>query len=78
MLERLKEIFREVLKVEVDENSTPENTDGWDSLAHIGLIVTIEDEFDVKFTMSEIAQMTSFGKIYEMLGEKKHDCKQHG
>lgn len=71
MLERLKEIFCEVLKVKVDENSTPENTDGWDSLAHISLIVTIEDEFDVKFTMSEITQMTSFRKIYEMLGEKK-------
>ena len=70
MLERLKEIFKDVLKVDVDENSTPDNTDGWDSLAHIGLIVSIESEFDVKFTMSEIAQMTSFNKIYELLGEK--------
>lgn len=70
MLERLKEIFKDVLKVDVDENSTPDNTDGWDSLAHIGLIVSIENEFDVKFTMSEIAQMTSFNKIYELLGEK--------
>lgn len=70
MLERLKEIFRDMLEVEVDENSTPDNTDGWDSLAHIGLIVATESEFHVKFTMSEIAQMNSFKKIYEMLGEK--------
>lgn len=70
MLEQLKEIFRDMLEVEVDENSTPDNTDGWDSLAHIGLIVAIESEFHVKFKMSEIAQMDSFKKIYEMLGEK--------
>lgn len=70
MLERLKEIFKDVLKVDVDENSTSDNTDCWDSLSHISLIVSIESEFDVKFTMSEIAQMTSFNKIYELLGEK--------
>jgi len=45
--------------------------DGWDSLKHMELIVTIENEFGIpKLEMDEIVEMTSIAKIKEVLQGK--------
>lgn len=73
MLERLKEIFRDILGVEINDNSTPDNTDNWDSLHHLSLIVAIEEEFNVEFTMNEISKIKSVEQIMNILGGKLND-----
>lgn len=39
--------------------STPDNTNGWDSLAHISLIAALERQFDLRITASEIMNLRS-------------------
>jgi acyl carrier protein len=67
---RLTEIFQDVF----DEDSikvTPElsaaDVDGWDSLTHIRLILTIEKAFKVKFSTSQIGKLTDVGDLVKLI-----------
>jgi long-chain acyl-CoA synthetase len=50
-------------------DSTPFNTDGWDSLAHMTLIEELELTFDIQFSAAEIASMASLGDAMEFVEE---------
>jgi acyl carrier protein len=67
---RLTEIFEEVF----DEDSivmTPElsakDVDGWDSLTHIRLILTIERAFKIKFSTSEVGKLENVGDLVALI-----------
>jgi acyl carrier protein len=67
---RLTEIFEDVF----DEDSikiTPElsakDVDGWDSLTHIRLILTIEKAFKIKFSTSEIGRLENVGDLVSLI-----------
>jgi acyl carrier protein len=67
---RLGEIFEEVF----DEDSiviTPElsakDVDGWDSLTHIRLILTIEKAFKIKFSTSEVGKLENVGDLVTLI-----------
>jgi acyl carrier protein len=67
---RLAQIFEDVF----DEDSihvTPElsakDVDGWDSLAHIRLILTIERAFKIKFSTSEIGKLQNVGGLVTLI-----------
>ncbi len=61
----LQDVFRRVFhddEIEVGDATTAADIDGWDSMAHINLIVAIEKRFGVKFTAAEIASMRGEGQ----------------
>jgi acyl carrier protein len=67
---RLTKIFEDVF----DEDSiklTPElsakDVDGWDSLTHIRLILTIEKAFKIKFSTSEIGKLSNVGDLVALI-----------
>ena len=67
---RLTNIFHDVF----DEDSiavTPElsakDVDGWDSLTHIRLILTVERAFKIKFSTSEIGKLENVGGLVELI-----------
>jgi acyl carrier protein len=67
---RLTEIFEEVF----DDDSitaTPalsaKDVDGWDSLTHIRLMLTVERAFKVKFSTSEIGKMETVGDLLRLI-----------
>ena len=67
---RLDEIFQDVF----DENGiklAPElsakDVDGWDSLTHIRLILTIEKAFKIKFSTSEIGKLENVGDLVALI-----------
>lgn len=54
--DKLNEIFRDFFDDEdivVDENTKASDIEGWDSLEHITLMATIEDEFGIKFDLTK-------------------------
>lgn len=55
----------------IDLNSNIHNTENWDSINFLLLIVRLEDEFSVKFKPDEIAEMNSFTTIHESLRKKE-------
>jgi len=70
MKERILKVVSQVLKTEVDENTSQKNCTQWDSLHHLNLIIELEMEFDVSFEPEEIASMKSVAIIEEMIMSK--------
>ena len=63
MERKLKQIFADVFLI--DPNSIEDNTDkydldAWDSLGHLNLITSIEEEFEIIFTEEQIIEMINF------------------
>ncbi len=61
------------------ENSIPlkpetsaRSVKGWDSFAHINLIVALEDAFEITFTSEDMAGIANVGDLIVIL--KKHGC----
>lgn len=52
------------------EESTAETIHEWDSLNHWAVIGTLEDIYDVEFTMDEATEFKNLGHIYEILMKK--------
>lgn len=76
ILEKLKEIFRDVFdeeKLEITEKTTPQDVEDWNSLGHVYLTVEIEDEFSITFD-EEIKRIENVKDIVDLimkqLGEK--------
>lgn len=42
----------------------------WDSLTHMSLITSLEDNFEIEFTMDEIMEMVSVGQIRLIINQK--------
>lgn len=73
ILAKVTEIIREVFDDEsiiVTEKTVAGDVDGWDSLMHITLIGTIEDEFDVKFSMKDVVGMENVGQMLDLILEQ--------
>ncbi len=66
-------VFAEVLENEeivLLPETTAADVDGWDSLAHIYLVVGIEKKFKVKFTTKEIQSWSNVGDILKDINDK--------
>ncbi len=73
ILARLTDVFRDVFDdeaVAVDRSTTAADVDGWDSLAHIRLILSVERAFAIKLTASEIAKLKSVGDLVDLIARK--------
>jgi len=70
VFEKLDAIFQDEFdddSIHVTEATTSADIEGWDSLAHIGLMVAVEGEFSIKFTMSEITRMKNVGEMADII-----------
>lgn len=73
MEQDVKAIVAEVLEIpvgQINEQTTMESVDTWDSLRHMEMIVAIERRFNVEFEAEEALEMTSIEGIKRMLGAK--------
>ena len=68
--DRLHAVVTEVLGETVDDTSSPETTEGWDSLNHLNIILAIEAEFDVQLTMDDALGAETVGAFRELLQAK--------
>jgi acyl carrier protein len=66
---RLTEIFSDVFDEDIQVNSelSAKDVDGWDSLSHIRLILTIEKAFKIKFSTSEIGKLENVGQLVALI-----------
>jgi len=74
MSNKLYSIISKVMDVpesEINDQSSPENIESWDSLSLYMLIDDIETEFNVKFILEEILEI-------ENVGDFKKQLKKHG
>lgn len=73
ILEKVQEIFRDVLdneEIVLNNETTADDIDEWDSLSHIQLIVAIEKAFKLKFTSKELLTWDTVGDMIECISNK--------
>lgn len=67
---RLTEIFEDVFDddaLRITPELSAKDVDGWDSLTHIRLILTIEKAFKIKFSTSEIGKLENVGDLVQLI-----------
>jgi acyl carrier protein len=72
ILVQLEPVFESVLghPVELRHETTAADVEGWDSIAHVMLVLASEREFGVRFESSEIANAANVGEFAELLAAK--------
>jgi acyl carrier protein len=68
----LTEVFEAVFDEEIAlmPELSAKDVDGWDSLTHIRLILTVEKRFKIKFSSSEIGKLENVGDLVRLLKQK--------
>ena len=70
VFERLNKVFQEVFDdetIEVNDDTTSEGIDDWDSFEHINLIVAVEEEFSIKIPMGKVVTMKNVGEMADII-----------
>jgi|TARA_B110000259_G_C13914055_1_gene362096 acyl carrier protein len=72
IFEKVQEVFIDVLEedVNIKEEYSAVDVEGWDSLTHIMLIVETEKKFNIKFLSSEIISWENIGKMIDCIEQK--------
>ena len=73
ILKPLNEIFCEVFdddEIELTPEMTADDVDGWDSLSHVNLIVTIETRFKIRFNQKELLTFKNVGDLMKSIESK--------
>ncbi|MET0423852.1 MAG: acyl carrier protein [Actinoplanes sp.] len=71
-LQRLREAFRTALELPADapvDDLRYQDDEKWDSLAHMSLIATLEDEFSVMIDTDDVINLSSFAEATRILGK---------
>ena len=77
MSKNIEQTIREVMAVvlnidaqKINDDTSMDNTPGWDSANHINLVLALEDEFSISFEVSEFEMMVSYLDITSVVGAK--------
>jgi len=71
--DRLVKCFSAVfpsLTTEAIIRSSAVNTEGWDSMASVTLVATIEEEFGIEIDIQDLEDLVSFDKILNRVRQK--------
>ena len=72
-LEVLNEVFRQVFanpRLNIVPPMTPNDIDGWDSMAHVNLIAAVELRFKIKFDSKELRKIRTVGDLGQLVDGK--------
>lgn len=73
ILSKIQEVLADIIdneKLVLDETSSPATVEDWDSLAHFQMVMELQNEFEIKFTASEIQSWTCVGDIINCIENK--------
>ena len=54
----------------LEDAATANNIEAWDSVTHILLLSAIEEEFDIKFSDSEMSEIETIGQIRQVVAAR--------
>lgn len=63
--QRLREIFARVLGISeaTAPHASVDSVESWDSLAHIALVMAVEQEFELSFSANIIPELVTFDRM---------------
>ena len=66
MSDAIKEVMAQVLQVDaksIDEGTSTDSVERWDSLRHMQLILALEDEFGIQFPDEMIPDLLNYAAL---------------
>ena len=81
IIRELNPIFEDVLDapgLELTPESNGTNVEGWDSLAHINLVIAIEKRYKIRFALGELQELKNVGEMAEVIQRKLAGAKASG
>jgi acyl carrier protein len=74
--DRLEAIFRQSFEIErFTDDLSIESVRGWDSMAHVGLILALQKEFGVSIPPADAVDLTSVKNIIQYLVNRRVSSK---
>lgn len=70
---QLRDIIADVLDqpdVQINADTAADNVEGWDSFAHINIVVAAEARFKIKFKTAEIEEVRNVGEFVDLIKKK--------
>lgn len=70
----LRNVFREVFdndSLNITENTLRNEIEEWDSVEHIKLILTVENEFGIRLSTDEVSAIKSVGDFLTVIKRRK-------
>ena len=67
---KLRHIFRDIFDdeaLDISENTAKSDIEDWDSIAHVKIILAIEEEFNIRFTTEEVASIKTIGEFMKAI-----------
>lgn len=67
--EKLEQIFRDAFGIEkLTDDLSIDTVEGWDSMAHVALVMTLQKEFGVTVSPADAIELTDVAAIKQFLG----------
>ncbi|WP_218016902.1 acyl carrier protein [Sphingomonas mali] len=73
ILSRITNVVRDQLdddELTLTPTTEANSVDGWDSLAHVRIMIAVEEEFGVRFQTSEITSLKNVGGLVALVRSK--------
>lgn len=70
---RIRPIFIDIFddnQLNINEESSADNIEEWDSLNHVNIVVAIEKEFKIKFALGELESLKNVGEMVQLISKK--------
>ncbi len=71
--EKLQAVFRDIFDDEeltLREDMVADDVEGWDSLAHMRLLMAVEQAFGIKFSTVEVMRLKNVGEFMRLIQRK--------
>lgn len=78
---RLQEVFRGCFfddEIVLGDDTTADDVDGWDSLAHVRLLMLIEDAFHIQLPGVEASQLDNVGQLIDLVMRLQNASAEKG
>ena len=73
LFDRVQDIFRDIFDEDdmvIEDKTSSNDVEEWDSLNHINLVSAIEKEFEIRFALGELMELKDVGAMIDLIGEK--------
>ncbi|QEN85053.1 acyl carrier protein [Labrys sp. KNU-23] len=73
ILEKIASCLADVLdedSVTLDEKTTADDVEGWDSISHVKLIIALETALGIRFESNEITAPENVGQMVDLVESK--------
>jgi acyl carrier protein len=71
-MNKLKQVLADVFKIDIqtiNDETSVDNVEKWDSLNHLNLVLALEDAFDISFTEEQTIEILNYPLIKLVLQE---------